>query len=74
MALFVRGMHLFYPVLPSCPLSRAFPYLQDAVTQVVAVVPQPSANFSHQQTAPSHQQTPPRLEYLPFGFSDSRLC
>jgi len=43
---FVRGT---LPVLPSCPLSRVFSYLQPG-DAVVAVVPQPSANLSHQQT------------------------
>ena len=43
--------HPPYPVLPSCPLSRAFP-ICNLGTRVVAIVPQPSANLSHQQTTP----------------------
>jgi len=39
--------HPPYLVIPSCPLSRAFP-ICNLGTRVVAVVPQPSANLSHQ--------------------------
>jgi len=43
--------HPPYPVLTSCPLSRAFPS-RNLGMWVVAIVPQPSANLSHQQTPP----------------------
>jgi len=48
LALFVRGTLQCYPLVNSRGLSP----IRNPGTQMVAIVPQPSANLSHQQTPP----------------------